>query len=161
MSSRNIGLGIAVLTVLGIATLMGAAFGESGDPTESLRAAELSFAASVASKDWQSFGNHVGEEAIFFAGRSLQGKEAILEAWSVYFQEEAPRLEWEPKISIVQEGGKLGFSRGPYTLTLKGEDGTLQSRAGEFISIWELQEDGSWQVIFDTGCPACQECDTE
>jgi len=33
-------------------------------------------------------------------------------------------------------------------------------RIGTFNSIWQKQKDGSWQIIFDKGCPPC-ECGTK
>jgi ketosteroid isomerase-like protein len=27
---------------------------------------------------------------------------------------------------------------------------------GRFTSIWRLESDGKWRVIFDRGCPVCK-----
>jgi ketosteroid isomerase-like protein len=135
-----------------------AAAEEMEDLTPSLEAAELSFAASVAAKDLESFAAHIDEQAIFAAGSVLNGKPAILQAWSGFFAEGAPKMEWHPETVVVQTGGKLGISKGPYTLTIKSTDGSESVQQGQFISIWERQDDGGWKIIFDSGCPPCPEC---
>jgi ketosteroid isomerase-like protein len=123
-----------------------------------LEAAELSFAASVAAKDRESFAALIDEHAIFAAESVLNGKPAILEAWAGFFAEGAPKMEWHPETVVVQTGGKLGISKGPYTLTFKAADGSESVQQGQFISIWEHQDDGGWKIIFDSGCPPCPEC---
>jgi len=138
-----------------------AAADETADLTPSLEAAELSFAASLAAKDLERFAAHIDEHAIFAAGSVLNGKPAILEAWSGFFGEGAPRMEWHPETVVVQTGGKLGISKGPYTLTVEAADGSESVQQGQFISIWERQEDRGWRIIFDSGCPPCPECASE
>ena len=154
---------IAILTVAAAALAVGAlplpAAAEAMEElTQSLEAAELSFAASVAAQNFESFASHIDEQAIFAAGQVLNGKPAILEAWSGFFGEGAPKMEWHPETVVVRTGGKLGLSKGPYTLTVKAADGSESVQQGQFISIWEWQEEGGWRIIFDSGCPSCPEC---
>lgn len=123
---------------------------------ESLRETEMAFAASVADKDRERFASFISEEAIFVAGAVLRGKQAILDGWEVFFREDAPRLTWEPDVVEIQGDGELGLTRGPYTLEQVGPDGKAVSQSGLFNSIWKRQPNGTWQVLFDTGCPPCQ-----
>ena len=104
--------------------------------TGSLRAAEMAFAASVENQDLESFAKHIDEQAIFVTGTVLQGKTAILEAWSGFFGDNAPRMEWHPETVVVRPDGRLGISRGPYTLRVTLADGTESVQEGQFISIW-------------------------
>lgn len=131
---------------------------EMEDLVKSLEAAELSFADSVARQDFESFGAHIDDNAIFAAGPILKGRQAIMEAWSGFFGEGAPKMEWHPETVVVRPDGKLGLSKGPYTLTAKAADGTETVQKGQFISTWQRQEDGQWKVIFDSGCPPCPDC---
>jgi len=146
------------LALMGVPAILGAAESTSADLVESLRAAEISFAASVAEKDFDQFGSHIDPDAIFMGGRPLSGREAILEAWSVYFEEDGPTLEWHPEEVVVRANGKMGISKGPYTLRARTPDGQEEVRKGSFASIWELQADGEWRVLFDSGCAPCPEC---
>lgn len=133
---------------------------EQTNRVESLRVAEQAFAASVAEKDLERFGSYVDPEAIFLGGSILAGKEAILEVWKVYFAEDAPVLEWHPEEVVVQASGRMGITKGPYTLRTWTSDGQERTRSGSFTSVWEWQADGRWRVVFDSGCPPCPDCET-
>ena len=93
--------------------------------------------------------------AVFIGATVLRGREAITQAWSVFFAEGGPDLVWQPEIVEVRSDG-LGVSRGPYTLTATAMDGTRNASSGIFTSIWRRQADGSWKVLFDAGCPPCE-----
>jgi len=148
-----------LIVVLTTGSLQLPAVADEGEELrKSLEAAELSFAATVARQDWESFGDHIDQNAIFATGTVRSGKPAILEAWSGFFGEDAPRMEWHPETVVVRAGGKLGISKGPYTLTRRHADGTESTQEGQFISIWERQENGDWKIIFDSGCPPCPDC---
>ena len=42
--------------------------------------------------------------------------------------------------------------------TITQPDGSQSVQKGRFISTWQRQEDGSWRILFDSGCPPCPEC---
>ena len=121
---------------------------------DELRAAEIAFAASVAEKDAEGFASFVDENAVFVGATVLRGREAIVQAWSLFLAADGPELVWQPEIVEVRSDG-LGLSRGPYTLTTTAEDGTRNASSGTFTSIWRRQPDGGWKILFDAGCPPC------
>ena len=57
------------------------------EAAEELRAAEIAFAASVADKDAEAFASFIDEDAVFVGATVLEGREAILQAWAVFFAE--------------------------------------------------------------------------
>ena len=131
----------------------------AAEPAAELRAAEIAFAASVAEQDAGRFASFIDEDAVFLGATALRGREAVVEAWSVFFAEGGPKLEWQPEIVEVRPDG-LGLSRGPYTLTTTTEGGAESSSSGQFMSIWRRGSDGSWKVLFDSGCPADSAADS-
>ena len=139
---------------LALALLLSAPPLLADEAADSLRAAELAFAASVAAKDAEAFASFLDDEAIFASAGVLRGREAIVQAWSVFFAEDGPELTWEPAVVEVRSDG-LGLSRGPYTLTAAAPDGTETTSSGQFVSIWRRQADGGWKILFDSGCPPC------
>ena len=153
MGTRVLILGM-VLGVL-LAVQAGA---EMDEWVRSLEAAERSFAATVADKDVEAFAAHLDEQAIFAAGRILAGRDAIVEGWSGFFAKDGPQMEWHPDKVVVRADGTFGLSQGPYTLTITQPDGSQSVQKGRFISTWQRQEDGSWRILFDSGCPPCPEC---
>ena len=120
---------------------------EQRDLSESLRATERAFAASMAQRGLSAFASHLSAETIFFNGDIEQrGKEAVLSAWSRFFEDPAAPFSWEPTVVSVLDSGSLGLTSGP----VWSPDG---ERIGTFNSIWRREQDGSWKIVFDKGCP--------
>lgn len=57
-------------------------------------------------------------------------------------------LAWEPVFEKISESGDLGYTYGVFTNTTKGSGKVSK---GTYITIWELQKDGSWKFVLDTG----------
>jgi ketosteroid isomerase-like protein len=113
---------------------------------------ERAFAASMAKRDKAAFESHVSAEAIFFGGDGTQvsrGKRAVVAAWSRFFEGPAAPFSWAPDLVEVLDSGTLALSTGP----VKSPTGDV---IGRFTSIWRLDSDGKWRVIFDRGCPVCK-----
>lgn len=127
----------------------GPVLGQSAEELASeVRVAELAFAATMAGRDLDAFVSHLADEAVFFTGKVLRGAEAIAAAWSPFFEGAAAPFSWEPEQVEVLDSGTLALSSGP----VYDPDG---NRIGTFNSIWRLDADGRWRVVFDKGCPPC------
>jgi ketosteroid isomerase-like protein len=126
--------------------------GTAADCTElaqQVRTAETAFARTVADRDWTAFKACIAEEAVFF-GRNdiLRGRDAIANGWKPYFTEAKAPFSWEPEQVEVLASGTLALSSGP-VIDPEGK------RIGTFQSIWRLEADGRWRIVFDKGCPPC------
>jgi len=113
-----------------------------------VRAAELAFAATMAERDLEAFVSHLSSEAVFFTGRVLRGAKEIAAAWSPFFEGAMAPFSWEPEQVEVLDSGTLALSSGP----VHDPEG---NRIGTFNSVWRLDSDGRWRVVFDKGCPPC------
>jgi ketosteroid isomerase-like protein len=140
-----------LIILIGIATLglPPALLGQT--PTAALRkqvfAAESSFAASMAKRDFDAFASHVSQEAIFFGDTAvMRGKQAVLKGWRPFFAKPEAPFSWKPDVVEVLPSGNIAISSGP-VFDPKGQ------RVGSFSSVWRREPDGSWQVVFDKGCP--------
>lgn len=112
-----------------------------------VRATEIAFAMTMANRDLDAFAAHLSEEAVFIGRRDVhRGPAEIVAAWSGYFEEETPPFSWAPEYVEVLESGTLALSSGPVRNPDGGEIGT-------FNSVWRLEADGVWRVVFDKGCP--------
>lgn len=58
-------------------------------------------------------------------------------------------LKWEPLFAKVSKSGDLGYTYGVWELVIKLEP--ENSRRGTYLTIWELQPDGQWKFVADTG----------
>ena len=122
----------------------------TSDLAADLRATEEAFAQTMADRDHQAFASFLAEETVFFGRKGeIRGREAVAAAWkTLYEMPEAP-FSWQPESATVLDSGTLGLTSGP----VLAPDG---SRIGTFNSVWRRESDGSWKVVFDRGCPACE-----
>ena len=115
------------------------------DVAATVRAREMAFAQSMADRDFEAFLTFVSTEAIFFNGdQPLRGRDAVARAWRPFFEGPDAPFSWQPSVVEVLESGRLAISSGP-VYNPAGEE------AGRFNSIWRLEADGQWMVIFDKG----------
>ena len=124
------------------------------DVVDDVRDHEIRFSQSVEKQDLEQFTSFIDEDARFVSDVVSRGPAAVADAWSAFFAKDGPRIKWRPQIVEVLEDGTLALSRGPYMMTVTDETGTVSEYWGTYNSIWRLQEDGSWKVVFDAGSPA-------
>jgi len=141
----------AVAAVLGVALLSFTV--AEGKPKPDLKAqvfaAESSFAQTMAARDLTAFGTYVAKEAIFFGGRGvMHGRAEVVAGWKPLFDGPKAPFAWKPEVVEVLESGTLALSTGP----VWDADGKV---FGRFQSIWRLESDGKWRVVFDKGCAVC------
>lgn len=131
--------------------------GESDDLAalrETLRQTERAFAAAAGAKDLDRFASFIAEGAVFFGGAApLRGRSTILSGWAGLFTPEGPTLRWEPCAVEIEADGWIGSTTGPYWIEAPARpaDGTVPQ--GTFFSVWHRLEDGSWEIVLDTGTP--------
>lgn len=139
---------ITCAALLTLAARSGAAV-NSGELARQVRAVETAFAKTMADRDWAAFKTHIAEEAVFFNRKGvLRGINAVAEGWHLYFEGAKAPFSWEPEQVEALESGTLALSSGP----VMDPDGKC---IGTFQSIWRLEADGRWRIIFDKGCSAC------
>ena len=115
-----------------------------------VRETEKAFARTMADRDWAAFKMFIADEAVFFGSRSvLRGRDAVAEGWKPFFEGTAAPFSWAPEQVEALESGTLALSSGP-VMDANGK------RTGTFQSIWRLEADGRWRIIFDKGCPPCR-----
>jgi ketosteroid isomerase-like protein len=141
--------------ILGVTALLATAFmpaagADTAELARQVRAAETAFARTMADRDWAAFKACVSPEAIFFGRQVLRGRDAVAAGWKPYFDGERAPFSWEPEQVEALESGGLALSSGP-VLDPQGK------RIGTFQSVWRLEADGRWRIVFDKGCPACDQ----
>ena len=113
--------------------------------------AETGFSRAAEAKDREAFLGFVDADARFITGRVSRGREEVGEAWSAVLSPGGPTMRWRPATVEVTTDGNLAISRGPYRSRHTGENGELLESWGHFISTWRRNDEGRWQVVFDTG----------
>ena len=110
---------------------------------------ERAFAATMKARDHVAFVSFLAEDTVFFSGPTpLHGKAEVAAFWKkLYAKAEAP-FSWEPDQVEVLASGTLATSSGP----VYDPAGKLVSR---FNSVWRLDGQGKWKIVFDRGEPVC------
>lgn len=145
------GFRVAIGSAALVAILVGGAW--DGDAEEDLgtevRETEIAFAATMADRDHDAFASFLAVETVFFTGeKELRGKNEVAAAWKPYFEGSNAPFSWQPEAVSVLDSGTLGLSSGP----VFDPDG---NRIGTYNSVWRRKADGSWEIVFDRGCPPC------
>jgi len=112
---------------------------------------ERAFAQTMADRNFEAFKSFLSPETIFFSGETaLRGSAKVSATWKPYFEGGAAPFSWEPQTVEVLDSGNLALSSGP----VHDPGGNL---VGTFTSIWRLDNNGEWKIIFDKGNGACSE----
>lgn len=106
---------------------------------------ERAFARTMAERNLDRFSTFVSEEAVFYGGEILRGRDAVTGGWRQFFDAPKAPFSWDPDHVEVLPSGTLALSSGP-VYNPAGE------RVGTFNSVWRLEADGKWRVVFDKGC---------
>ena len=127
----------------------------AAEVTDVVRCAEIAFSRSVETGDAEQFRELIDPDARFVgsSGSVRHGPSEVFAAWSGFFEEDGPRIIWRPEIVEVLDDGGLALSRGPYIFTTNNDDGSTSTSWGMFNSVWRLNNDGIWRVVFDAGGP--------
>ena len=145
----RVAMAMAILSFVPVHAQRGGA-----SPTDQVRAAETAFAKSMADRNLTAFTALLADEAVFFGGKGVtRGKAAVVADWKRFFDGPAAPFSWAPAEVEVLPSGMLGYTSGP-VYDPQGR------RIGTFNSVWQRQQDGSWKIIFDKGCPPC-DCGTK
>jgi uncharacterized protein (TIGR02246 family) len=131
--------------------LLTACSAEIADPSDHVRCREIGFSNSVETQDAELFASFIDDDARFVGNAVTQGPDAIVAAWGVFFSDDGPAIKWRPRFVEVLENGKLALTRGPYRMTTTDEEGIAKEHWGTFNSVWRLNADGEWRVVFDAG----------
>lgn len=144
-----------------IATCLFLAGTAGADLVDDVRCREIGFSQSVENQDIEAFRSFIDTDARFVGGSVSQGVDQVATAWSVFFTTDGPTIKWRPQIIQVLENGTLALSRGPYKTESVDEGGNPVENWGTFNSVWRLNDDGEWRVVFDAGSPAASEPNEE
>jgi ketosteroid isomerase-like protein len=126
--------------------VLGLAAADARQAAVQVRETEAAFARTMADRDWKAFTSFISHEAVFFGSQGvLRGREAVAAGWKPYFDAPQAPFSWTPEQVEVLESGTLALSSGP-VFTPGGE------RSGTFMSVWRLEVDGRWRIVFDKGC---------
>lgn len=126
--------------------------GESGrvELERQVERVERAFAQTMADRDFDAFTRFLDPETVFFSDEGpLRGSVAVADRWKAYFEAPEAPFSWSPETVQVLDSGGLAFSSGP-VFDPSGQ------RVATFHSVWRLDGDGEWRIVFDKGSRYCE-----
>jgi uncharacterized protein (TIGR02246 family) len=150
----------SVLSVLGIAVLLGlTACNTAPPPAPDTRAADEA-AVRKADADWVNAAKsrNVDEWVAFYADdavilpandKTASGKESIRKVIGEMFAMPNVVIAWQPTKVEVAKSGDLAYLYGTYQMSWDDAGGKPVSDNGKMVEIWKKQADGNWKCIVD------------
>ena len=104
---------------------------------------------SVTEGMFRAFLFYMAEDGVILRDNSLpsKGKEALRKRFAGK-SDSSFVLSWDPLFEKISESGELGYTYGIHTTLVKA---TGQISKGTYITIWQMQPDGNWKFVLDTG----------
>lgn len=121
------------------------------DVADDVRCREIAFSLSVENQDVAAFESFIDADARFVGSSISRGPNEVVNAWSVFFASDGPKIKWRPQFIEVLKDGTLALSRGPYRMITRDPEGNTSEHWGTFNSVWRKQTNGAWKVVFDAG----------
>ncbi len=119
-----------------------------GELAQQVKETETRFAQSLADRNAPAFRALLSNETVFVGRKVLRGPDAVMAVWQKFFEGPTPPFSWAPELVEVLPSGTLAYTQGPVR-DAKGEV------IASFSSIWRLEGDGVWRIVFDHGCDTC------
>jgi len=140
-----------VCVVFAVSFAVNAVGPDADQLVQQVRSTEQAFARSMQERDFEAFVSFLSAEAVFFSGESvLRGEEQVAQAWKPYFEAPEAPFSWAPATVEVLDSGELALSSG----AVRDPGGQC---IGMFTSIWRLESEGQWKIVFDKGSRDCPE----
>jgi len=111
-------------------------------------AADASFSEATARDGIRAFAEFIAADfRTVEPDGSVSERAALLNDWSKLLSTPGTTIHWRPILSGADKA--LGWTAGVYESTASGGD----VRSGRYVTIWRLEPDGQWKVVFDIRVP--------
>jgi ketosteroid isomerase-like protein len=127
--------------------------GPAGRAAE-LEAADRAFAADVARRGIDAWGDWFDADGAMWNDRPVKGHESVRASMAPVFSRDDFRIVWSPVASGLSPAGDLGYTVGRGQATWKAKPGEpISPYCSIYVTIWRRQADATWRVLFDVGFP--------
>ncbi len=116
-----------------------------------LLAADAAFNDAVQKGGLEAWVSFFAEQGVQDGAPPVVGHDAIRKAMAEDFAQKDIRLTWQPQGARSLDSGRLGLTWGRWQEHFQTPDGKSVDLTGQYITIWKMQKDGTWKVIWDGG----------
>jgi uncharacterized protein (TIGR02246 family) len=109
------------------------------------------FNAAAESKDAEAFASFYTDDAMVLLEQLplVQGVDSIQPTIAAMMQDPTFELSFEPDNIVGARSGELVYETGTYSMTFTGAEGGMVAQDGNYVAVWQKQEDGSWKCSVD------------
>jgi|HubBroStandDraft_6_1064221.scaffolds.fasta_scaffold175892_2 uncharacterized protein (TIGR02246 family) len=119
----------------------------------SLEKAELDFAAAVDTRGAAAWADYFADDGIAVDEKAqvTRGRDAIRARMAPVLAK--VKISWHPTVIYVSASGDMGFTSGPYEVTVPTQGGGPPRVVGRgsFVTVWKRGADGAWKILADHG----------
>ncbi len=121
---------------------------------ESLVKTDRQWAQAVRGSDADRIAAFWTDDAVVYtAGRPpVAGKEALRRFVARNRSIPGFSLSWQVSEAVVSDSGDMGYTLGPYQITVPSGDGDLMTAKGNHICMWR-REQGQWRCNLEVHAP--------
>lgn len=121
------------------------------DDEARLLAADRAWAAAAEAGDVERVVTFWTDDAVnYLPGEPpARGRQAIIEIVGRYRSDPAYSLSWHAVSVHVAASGELGYTSGPFTMTLGDDAGTI-TRTGHYLCVWRKLPHDDWKCAVET-----------
>lgn len=123
---------------------------------ETIRARAQEFDDAVAAKDAARVAALYTDDAIVQAPNEppTTGASEVQADWAETFEQVPDATgDGETETVIVGAGGDLAVETGRFSFSGTGPDGVAFAEDGKYLTVWKLQDDGSWMIVAESYSP--------
>lgn len=120
---------------------------------QTIRARAQEFDDAVMAKDPAAIAALYADDAIIHppGEPAKTGPAAVQEEWTSNFEQLPDATgDGETESVIVAGSGDLAVETGRYTFSATGPDGAAFTEEGKYVSVWRLQDDGTWKIAVES-----------
>lgn len=134
-----------ILTIGAVAVLLLPVAAQAQAPQKAVVQAEIAFAAQAEQAGTGvAFVNHSTPTALVTDGGKWANAQQV---WKGRPSKPGSHLAWHPVLADASQSGDLGYTTGPWTSYQNNQPQT----AGEYVTVWRKQPDGTWKFVVDMG----------
>lgn len=118
-----------------------------------LKDTEAAWIKDASTKDVEKFVAHYTDDASVLLPNApiFNGKDAIRGALKPILSDPNFALTFSPERVDVAKSGDLGFTQGPYSMTVTDPATKAPTtEKGKYLTVYRRQADGSWKAVEDT-----------
>jgi uncharacterized protein (TIGR02246 family) len=133
---------------------------DSAAAAEAVKGTEEAMLQAVQARDAAKVASYYAADGVAFTpgDKPIEGNKAIEEFYGRMVGDQAFALDFTNAKTDVSASGDLAYTRGTFRVTYT-DPGSQQpvTQAGNYVTIFKKQTDGSWKIVEDINAPGLAE----